>query len=342
MVEGAGIEQYPCSINRRDAYAKEADPITAPTINPTLSVVIPAFDEEKTLRPLYERICAALDPLEKPYEIILIDDGSQDGSYEIMRELHESDSRVRVLRFWRNAGKSPALAAGFEAARGEVVFTIDADLQDDPAELPRLMEKLDEGYDLVSGWKKDRKDPWMKLALSWVFNRVVARYSGISLRDFNCGLKAYRREVLKPLFLYGEMHRFIPVLASGYGFRITELPVKHYPRSAGRSKYGIERVWRGLLDFLTVIYFLRFGQRPAHLFGAIGFLLIFAGAITMLASPVAYFWFSGMAAALLFFGGALGAGIGVKMVFLGLLAETLVSAIHRWRPSYYINERLES
>ncbi len=184
---------------------------------------------------MYEQICASLDPLGEDFEIIFIDDGSVDSTFETIREIHEQDARVRALRFRVNYGKSPALAAGFEASRGNIILTIDADLQDDPSEIPRLLEKLGEGNDMVSGWKKQRNDPMSKRLFSKVFNAIVSRSSGISLHDFNCGLKCYRREVIEQVRLYGEMHRFIPVMAGWYGFRVAEVPVTHHPRRSGKK-----------------------------------------------------------------------------------------------------------
>ncbi|MET1010225.1 MAG: glycosyltransferase family 2 protein, partial [Gaiellaceae bacterium] len=217
-----------------------------------ISVVVPVHDEDRSVELLYDELASALDPLGRPWEAVYVDDGSTDGSFAALTRLHDRAPNVRVVRLRRNFGKSAALAAGFRHAEGSVVVTIDADLQDDPAEIPRLLAKLDEGFDLVSGWKAQRRDPWPRRLVSKVFNFVVGRASGLKLHDMNCGLKAYRAEVVRSLRIYGELHRFLPVLAHDRGFRVAELPVNHRPREHGRSRYGVERYMRGFLDFLTV------------------------------------------------------------------------------------------
>ena len=219
---------------------------------------------------LFDELQAALEPLDQPWEAVFVDDGSSDGSFAALTRLHNAKDNVRVVRLRRNFGKAAALAAGFAQTRGDVVVTIDADLQDDPAEIPRLLAKLDEGFDLVSGWKAHRRDPLSRRALSRIFNWVTGRVSGLRLHDMNCGLKAYRAEVVKELRLYGELHRFIPVLAHYRGHRIAELPVNLLPREHGRSRYGVERYLRGFLDLLTVSFIGRYRHRPLHLFGGLG------------------------------------------------------------------------
>src|SRR6266576_5968605 len=238
-----------------------------------ISVVVPVHDEERTVALLFDELQAALEPLDQPWEAVFVDDGSTDGSFAALTRLHSAKDNVRVVRLRRNFGKAAALAAGFAQARGDVVVTIDADLQDDPAEIPRLLAKLDEGFDLVSGWKAHRRDPLSRRALSRIFNWVRGRVSGLRLHDLNCGLKAYRAEVVKGLRLYGELHRFIPVLAYYRGYRIAELAVNHRPREHGRSRYGVERYLRGFLDLLTVSFIGRYRHRPLHLFGGLGLAL---------------------------------------------------------------------
>lgn len=275
-------------------------------------------------------------------EFIFIDDGSEDDSFAVMKSLHDQDTRVRVFRFWRNAGKSPALAAGFAKAGGRIVITMDGDLQDDPTEIPALIEKLNEGYDIVSGWKKERKDPPVKLVLSWLFNSTVARCTGLPLHDVNCGLKGYRYEVVKTVRVYGEMHRFIPVLATKAGFRVTEIPVTHHPRTSGKSKYGMERVLRGLLDFSTILFFLGYDQRPAHLFGFLGLVGLVFGVLftlTSIAALVMQAWFPGIV--LLCFA-AVSMGLGVSTILMGLLAELLTRNHYAHCDPYVINERLDA
>jgi glycosyltransferase involved in cell wall biosynthesis len=244
-------------------------------VNTSLSVVVPLLNEAESLAPLYAEIDAALATLEQPAtaEIIFVDDGSTDGSPTILRELFEADPRVQVIQLRRNFGKSAALAAGFAAAGGDYIVTLDADLQDVPAEIPALLAPLlhDEA-DLVSGWKADRQDPLSKTLPSAIFNRVVRVVSGVPLHDFNCGFKAYRREVVEEVPLYGEMHRYIPVLAHFRGFKVAEVRVPHRARKYGHSKFGAGRFIRGFFDLLTVVFLTQYTRRPLHLFGLIGLL----------------------------------------------------------------------
>jgi glycosyltransferase involved in cell wall biosynthesis len=242
-----------------------------------ISVVIPVRDEERSIALLYDELRAALEPGGEEWEAVFVDDGSTDGTFAALTRLHAAERNVRVVRLRRNFGKSAALAAGFAQAEGNVVVTIDGDLQDDPQEIPRLLAKLEEGFDLVSGWKARRRDRLSRRVPSRIFNRVTGWVSGLRLHDMNCGLKAYRAEVVKGLRIYGELHRFIPVLAHYRGFRVAELPVNHRPREHGRSRYGIERYLRGFFDLLTVTFIGRYRTRPLHLFGGLGLLLGLAG-----------------------------------------------------------------
>jgi glycosyltransferase involved in cell wall biosynthesis len=242
-----------------------------------LSFVIPVLNEVESVALLYERLCDELERLGQSWEVIFVDDGSVDGTFEALRALRERDPRVRIIRFRRNFGKTPALVAGFQRARGEIVFTMDADLQDDPAEIGRFLEKLDEGYDLVSGWKYPRLDPWTKTFPSRVFNGMVSATTGVKLHDINCGFKAYRRELLEDIKLYGELHRFIPVLARQRGFRVTEIPVTHHPRQFGKSKFGARRFLRGFLDLLMVLFLMTYLRTPLRLFGTLGILSFLIG-----------------------------------------------------------------
>lgn len=245
----------------------------------TLSVVVPVFDEAGSLPQLHREIRETLNELQLTgQEIIYIDDGSRDNTASVLSDIFFSDPSVQIIEFRRNFGKSAALAAGFAAARGNYIVTLDSDLQDKPSEIPRLLEPLraDEA-DLVSGWKTPRQDPVAKRLPSWLYNRVVRLVTGIPLHDFNCGLKAYQREVLDELHLYGEMHRYIPVLAHFRGFRITEVPVSHRPRTHGRSKFGFERYFRGFFDLLTVLFLHHYTRRPLHLFGWLGVLAFASG-----------------------------------------------------------------
>ncbi|MGC4190443.1 MAG: glycosyltransferase family 2 protein [Thermomicrobiales bacterium] len=261
----------------RQAAASTADPFSAPIRS--LSILIPVMNEEGNLPELYDRLSIQLDAIDLPWEIIFVDDGSSDGTWAFIERTNATDSRVIGLRHRRNFGKARALADGFAIAQGDVIVTMDGDLQDDPDELPRFLAMLDDGYDLVSGWKQRRQDPLGKTAPSKVFNWTVRKFSGVQLHDFNCGFKAYRREVTENIRLYGELHRFTPVLASAEGFRIGELPVKHHPRTWGSSKYGWSRLTKGFLDLLTVIFLTQYRQRPLHLFGLPGLLSMMLGVL---------------------------------------------------------------
>ena len=232
-----------------------------------LSVVIPALDEALSLEELHRQLDVVASAEGYDLQIILIDDGSTDATWDVIEKLAGDDPRVLGIRFRRNFGKAAALSAGFDAAVGELIVTMDADLQDDPAEIPSLLAKLHEGFDVVSGWKRVRHDPWHKVWPSRVFNFLVSRLTSVSLHDHNCGLKIFRREVIHEVRLYGELHRFVPVLAASRGFRVGEVVVKHRPRLAGHSKYGLSRIPKGLLDLLTVCFITRFGQRPQHWLG---------------------------------------------------------------------------
>ena len=243
----------------------------------SLSFLIPARNEEGNIGELYRRLSDVLARIDLPYEIIFIDDGSTDNTWGLVRELRAGDERMRGIRHRRNFGKAQALANGFAVAGGDVIVTMDADLQDDPDELPNFLAKLNEGYDLVSGWKQRRKDPLGKTFPSKIFNRTVRSASGVPLHDFNCGYKAYRREVAQSIRLYGELHRFTPVLAHAQGFRIGEIPVKHHARTWGQSKYGWSRLVKGFLDLLTVVFLTQYRQRPMHLFGLPGLLALGLG-----------------------------------------------------------------
>jgi dolichol-phosphate mannosyltransferase len=246
-----------------------------------ISVVIPIFDEVGTLEELHRELSQLAAAHSYDLQIVLVDDGSTDGSWEVIEQLAERDPRVLGIRFRRNFGKAAALSAGFDAAAGDIIVTMDADLQDSPAEIPRLLERLNEGLDVVSGWKRQRHDPWHKRYPSKVFNALVGRLTGVRLHDHNCGLKAFRRDVIHEIRLYGELHRFVPVLAAARGFRIGETPVEHRPRLSGRSKYGWSRIPKGLLDLLTVQFITRFGQRPQHWLGSVGLISLVLGLLGM-------------------------------------------------------------
>ncbi len=294
-----------------------------------LSVIIPLIDEAESLPQLHVELSEVAAAQKYDLEIIFIDDGSQDRSWEIIRQFAACDSRVRGIRFRRNFGKSAALEAGFRAARGNRVITLDADLQDDPHEFPRLLEKLEQGFDLVSGWKRIRHDPWHKVFPSRVFNWSVSVLTGVHLHDHNCGLKAYRREVIDELHLYGDMHRFVPVLAAARGFRVAEIEVHHRERRFGYSKYGVRRFAHGFIDLLTVKFLTAFGERPQHFFGELAIASIVFG-LLLFAVPLGFH-------DLIFLMFAL---TGLGLLAIGFLAALLLVDRHRAGQTYAIVEQL--
>jgi glycosyltransferase involved in cell wall biosynthesis len=297
-----------------------------------ISVVVPVQDEERSVALLYDELAAALEPLGQEWEVLYVDDGSTDGTFAALTRLQAREPAVRIVRLRRNFGKASALAAGFARAAGEVVATIDGDLQDDPQEIPRLLAKLDEGFDLVSGWKTRRRDPWRRRALSRAFNTVTGWLSGLRLHDLNCGLKAYRAEVLRGLRLYGELHRFIPVLAHYRGFRVAELPVNHRPREHGRSRYGVERYLRGFFDLLTVTFMGRYRYRPLHLFGSVGLVLGLLGFGLLAYLTVLKATGEAIGGRPLLTLGVLLLVVGIQLFSLGLVGE-LVTSLHEERTS---------
>ncbi|HUT37269.1 MAG TPA: glycosyltransferase family 2 protein [Planctomycetota bacterium] len=318
------------------------------SVPPDLSIVIPLHNEVDNVEPLHAELLAALAQTGRSAELLFVDDGSTDGTFERLRGLHERSAaepaapRVRVLRLRRRFGKSAALAAAFEEARGGIVFTMDGDLQDDPKEIPRFLEKLEEGYDLVSGWKRERHDPWHKVLPSRLFNRVVSCVSGVRMHDFNCGFKAYRAEVVRELTLYGDLHRFVPVLAHAKGFRVGEIVVQHRPRTHGRSKYGVKRLFTGFLDLLTVLLVTSYASRPLHLFGGIG--LLGFGAGVGINVYLAILWLAGerpIGQRPLLTAGVLLMILGIQLISLGLIGEMIVSRHEGRRRTYSVAERLD-
>lgn len=289
-----------------------------------LSFIIPVLNEEESLLQLYHEILENLDS--HSYEIIFIDDGSTDGSFEIMKAIAEKDKNVKVIRFRRNFGKSAALQKGFDIAEGEIIFTLDADLQDNPTEIPNFLKKIEEGWDLVSGWKKHRRDPLHKRLPSKLFNWVTGSTFKLKLKDYNCGFKAYRKELVKELNLYGEMHRYIPVLAHSLGYKVCEIPVLHRAREYGKSKYGSERYLRGFFDLLTVKMLTQYSRSPLYLFGRIGLYASIIGFIISLYLAVLKI-FMGVPLSnrpLLFLGMLLILG-GLQFISMGLISELIVN-----------------
>jgi glycosyltransferase involved in cell wall biosynthesis len=297
-----------------------------------ISVVVPVYNEERSVALLADELDSALQPLGIPWETIFVDDGSTDGTLAALTRLHAARDDIVVVRLRRNFGKAAALAAGFAQVRGDVIVTIDGDLQDDPAEIPHLLAKLEEGFDLVSGWKSNRRDPLRRRILSRIFNTVTRWISGVRLHDMNCGLKAYRPEVVRGLRLYGELHRFIPVLAQQRGFRVAELPVNHRPREHGRSRYGIERYLRGFLDLLTVSFLGRYRHRPLHLFGGLGLTLSLAGIGILLYLTVVKLMGHAIGQRPLLILGVLLVVVGIQVFSLGLITE-LITSHHEERAS---------
>ena len=307
---------------------------------PYLSIVVPLYNEEESLRELFAKIREVVGKMKRPFEVIFVDDGSSDNSFKVLQELHAAHPQVKVIRFRRNFGKSAALSVAFKEVLGEFVVTMDADLQDDPEEIPELIEKIGDSYDLVSGWKKVRFDPLTKTIPSRFFNYVTGKLTGIPIHDFNCGLKAYRREVVKGINVYGELHRYIPALAHWAGYRVTEKPVQHHPRKYGHTKFGISRFFNGFLDLLTVLFTTRYIRRPLHLFGVWGLVSFFIGAIIDVYLSVE--WMLGRTSLSnrpLFMVGFLFIIIGIQFVSIGLLGE-MISRQEHDEQTYSIREIL--
>ncbi len=312
----------------------------SPFIPKKVSLVVPILDEEESLPELYREMVAALDGLDLTYELIFVDDGSRDGSRRVLEELHGQDERVKVLELRRHYGKAAALAAGFRAAGGDVIITLDGDLQDDPGEIPNFLQKLAEGYDLVSGWKRKRKDPLSKTIPSRLFNRVTSLLTGIKIHDFNCGFKAYRREVTEGINVYGELHRYLPVLAHQEGFRIGELKIKHRKRKYGKTKYGLERFPHGFFDLLTILFLTRFMKKPLHLFGMIGALLTLGGfGISLYLTIIKFRFGSFLGRYPLLLLGVLLMVLGVQFVSMGFLGE-MITRLSEEKKDYPLRRRL--
>jgi glycosyltransferase involved in cell wall biosynthesis len=311
---------------------------------PDISVFLPVYDEEPNLRLLHEKLDEALRKLGRTAEIIYVDDGSRDRSLDILRELAEKDSRVRVVALRRNYGQTAAMAAGIDAARGRVLIPMDADLQNDPADIARLLDKLDEGYDVVSGWRKNRQDKLVTRKIpSMLANRLISWIGGVPLHDYGCSLKAYRRESLEDVRLYGEMHRFIPIYASWAGARVTEIPVEHHARTMGKSKYGLSRTVKVIFDLMTIKFMASYQTKPIYIFGTFGLLsffvsfvatawalvLKFTGKATLIQTPLP------IIAVVMF-------AVGIQFLLMGLLAEMLVRTYHESQAKriYAVREKI--
>jgi glycosyltransferase involved in cell wall biosynthesis len=322
-----------------DAEVGEPEPNLAEV---EISVVIPVLDEEGSVLELASRVAAVLDALKRSFEIVFVDDGSKDGTPERIREAREIDPRVKLVRLRRNFGKAAALTAGFDHSQGEIVVTMDGDLQDAPEEIPRMLAALEERQlDLVSGWKKDRRDPASKRWPSRLYNWVTRKLAQVDLHDFNSGFKVYRREVLAEISVYGELHRYIPVLASRRGFSVGEVDVVHHPRRHGVSKYGWDRFYKGLLDLLTVLFITKYTRRPLHLFGAVGLVFLALGFGINLYLAVLWFLGAYLSNRPLLLLGMLLMLMGIQVLTTGLLGEMLTFKSFRRPDSYSIKERLE-
>ncbi len=303
-----------------------------------LSVVVPLYNERESLEELYNGIIKTCEEINVEFETLFVDDGSTDGSIDVLSNIRKQDDRIKILRFIVNSGKAAALQAGFEAANGDIIVTMDADLQDEPAEIPALLAALDGGLDMVSGWKKHRQDPFSKTLPSRFFNMVVRFFSGMKLHDFNSGLKAYRREVIESFRIYGELHRYIPVLAKFHGFRVGEIAVTHRPRKFGRSKYGVRRFAAGFLDLLTVILLTRYTTKPLHLFGSIGLLFCFFGGIINVFIVTLWLKYHNIQGRQpLLVGGVFLFLLGVQFISTGLLAELITHTRMEKNTTYRID-----
>jgi glycosyltransferase involved in cell wall biosynthesis len=325
--------------NKRRRYFPRSKQISSETRSiKKISLVIPLYNEEESVNPLSHEIRKALKPLNINYEVLFVDDGSSDKSLNIIKEICKQDRRFKFISFRKNYGKSAALQVGFNHVDGDLVVTMDADLQDDPAEIPNLIKKLDEGYDLVSGWKKKRYDPFIKKISSRFFNFVTQIFSGIKIHDFNCGLKVYRKEVTNDLKVYGELHRYLPVLAHWQGFRVGEVAVVHHPRRYGTTKFGNSRFFKGFVDLITVTFATRYIKRPMHFFGFFGAFAFMLGLIVN--GYLTYLWISGgyLSNRPMLFLGILLIIVGVQFFSVGLLGEMFVHSFQDEK-EYIIKDR---
>ena len=309
-----------------------------------ISVIIPAYNEEENIPVLYEKLKEVLEGLHRDYEVIFVDDGSEDRTPEILRELAEKDKKVKVIRFRRNYGQTAAMYAGFEHAKGEVIITMDADLQNDPEDIPMLLETMDKGYDIVSGWRKDRKDPLISRKIpSRIANWIISKVTGVQLHDYGCTLKAYNSDIAKRFRLYGDMHRFLPALAKRFGARITEVPVRHHPRLYGSSKYGISRTIRVVLDIFLVKFLNEYITKPLYVFGGLGFLLLSVGVlIELYLTLLKLFTGAEIGGRPLLILGVLLILAGIQLLSTGIIAELIVRTYYesRGEKPYVIEEKI--
>lgn len=294
-----------------------------------ISIVVPVYNEEESLYKFHTELVSALSALKQKYEILYVDDGSTDESFKVLQKISRKDKKVSLFSFRKNEGKAEALSVGFAKAKGDVVVTLDADLQDKPSEIKKLIKKLQGGYDLVCGWRKERKDPVTKVAASKLFNGIAGAFWGLSLHDYNCGLKAYKKEAAKSVQLYGGMHRFIPLLVHQNGFRVTEVPVVHESRKYGKSKYGFSKLWKDLPDIFTMIFLSKYSTRPLHFFGTVGAILLGSGTILLTYLTIIWFLGESIGRRPLLFLGMLLVIAGLQVLFTGFLADLILNISHK-------------
>lgn len=310
-----------------------------------LSIIIPVYNERESIRHLYKKLNEVLSKLNKNYEVILIDDGSIDGTSNELLKIHKENNLYKIIKFRRNFGQTAAISAGFNYSKGDVIITLDADLQNDPKDIPKILYKMDEGYDIVSGWRKNRKDKaFTRKIPSIIANKIISALTGIHLHDYGCTLKGYRKEVVKNIELYGEMHRYIPAIASWLGVKVTEIPVQHHSRKFGKSKYGLSRTIRVILDIITIKFFLSYSQRPIQIFGLIGLLSSTVGFIvTTYLIIMRVFFNQGLADRPLFLLSIFMIFVGIQLITIGLLAELIMRIYYETqnKPIYVIKEIID-
>lgn len=308
-----------------------------------LSIILPVYNEAENIGDLYREIKAVLGSLGSDYEIIAVNDGSTDASLDVLKEIAKSDNSFKVINFRRNYGQTAAISAGIDSSRGEILVPLDADLQNDPADIPKLLDKLNEGFDVVSGWRKARRDAFSRRFPSQIANYFISRITRVKLHDYGCTMKAYKREVVKDVRFYGEMHRFMPAYAAWYGAKITEIVVNHRPRTRGKAKYGFSRIFKVVLDLLTVKFLITYFQKPIHFFGGVGFLLLFLGFLSGTASLILKFVLNvSLRTTQLPLLTAFLIIVGVQFILMGLLAEILIRIYYepRGKDPYSIKEKI--
>jgi len=306
-----------------------------------ISVVIPVYNEEDNIWPLYNNLEPVLLKLGRNYEVLLVDDGSKDDTYGKLSQLHEKNNKFKIIKFRRNFGQTPAMRAGFDFASGDIIITLDADLQNDPRDIPKILEKMDEGYDIVSGWRKNRKDNFLRRFPSTIANKIISVLFRVTLHDYGCTLKAYRKEVLDNVELYGEMHRYIPAIASWMGVKVAEIPVNHLARKFGKAKYGISRTIRVILDIITIKFLLTYSKKPMQIFGLVGVFTSLVGFIATAYLIVERLFFNQpLSSRPLFILSIFMIFIGIQLITMGLLGEIMMRTYHEGtdKPTYVIRE----